>query len=101
MCELEVWCDCQVQRFEKAGFPREQAEDLTKYIAVILEESRQRIALRYVPKNVLEKVMLEQEAKSSAFSNQLQKAQDQQLWNVVKEAERLQAGLERMRLDVK
>lgn len=98
MCDVAAF---QTRKFEKIGFPREQSEDLTRYIADILEESRERIAARYVPKAALERVTMEQEAKTSAFSSELQKAQNLQLGNVVKESERLQSNLDRLRLDVK
>ncbi|GMH35747.1 hypothetical protein BSKO_03615 [Bryopsis sp. KO-2023] len=90
-----------MRKFEKVGFSREQSENLTRHIADILEESRNRIASRYVPKASLDKAVLEQEAKINSFSSELQKAQDLQLGNVVKETERLHGSLERMRLDVK
>eukprot|EP00210_Caulerpa_lentillifera_P002571 g2466.t1 len=90
-----------MKNLEKIGFPREQAEHLTNQMTDLVENTREKMSLKFVLNESLEKALMEQEARILAFKSELQKAQDMHLSAVTKDTERLQGSLERMRTDVK
>lgn len=90
-----------MKNLEKIGFPREQAEHLTNQMTELVENTREKMSLKFVLTESLDKALMEQEARILAFKSELQKAQDMHLSAVTKDTERLQGSLEKMRTDVK
>lgn len=91
----------QVRKFEQAGLERKPAEYLAEHITELILLTKHRMEEQFVGKLMLEKVALEQEMRTSAFKNELTKAQDLQASTLTKETERQTNYLAQMRTETR
>lgn len=80
---------------------RAQAEALTEHITEMLCDNRDRLAECYVSKVLLEKTILEQEAKIAGFRSEVLKGQELQTAAFTRDTERLQSNLEKVRSEIR
>lgn len=90
-----------MKQLESVGMSREQAEGLTTYITDLLCSNHDKVADCYVPKVMLEKSVLEQEAGSAGFRSEVLKSQELQAATFLRDTERLQSNLEKVRSEIR
>lgn len=90
-----------VRRFESAGVPRPEAEKLAQYVAAELCEHRERLAETFVTKSALDKALLSQDATIAAFRAEVSTSQQLHQAAFVRDADRLQAGLDSLKSEVR
>lgn len=90
-----------MKNFERQGLSRAQSEALTEHMTEILCRNKERLSEQFVAKSSLEKTILEQEAKIQYFKQDLQKSQDVHLATVLKDVERQQNVLDKIKAEVR
>eukprot|EP00798_Chlamydomonas_sp_ICE-L_P022860 gene22860-30033_t len=89
------------RRFEKIGLTRDMAEELTGHITEVIISNKEKLEDFFVNKYQLDKVLGDQEAKITSFRTELQKSADMNNSSMLKDLDRQQAYLEKMRAEVK
>lgn len=90
-----------MKELELIGLSRKQAEQLTRQVTDLLVLNKLRTDEQYVSKTSLEKVILEQEANIVGFKTEISKSQDMFSANILKDLERQQSFLDKMRAEVR
>ncbi|KAG2490117.1 hypothetical protein HYH03_011423 [Edaphochlamys debaryana] len=87
--------------FEKTGLPRDTAEQLARDISAVILLNKQKMDEAFVKQSMMEKIILEQEARIQGFKNELSKTQDMLQASVNKDLERQQSYLDKMKAEVR
>ena len=90
-----------MKRFEELGLSRSQAEALTRVVTDVLRQNIDALANTYVSNTALEMSELRAESSISGFRAEVMKIQELQEATSVRETERLQANLEKIKSEVR
>lgn len=90
-----------MRRFERLGMTRKQAEDLTQTLTEVLCTNREKLAECYVPKSALEKSLLEQDSRIAGLRSEVLRSQELQVATFLRDTERLQSNLEKIRSEIR
>jgi hypothetical protein len=90
-----------MRRFERLGMTRPQAEALTETMTELLCTNRDRLAESYVTIVTLEKAALEAEGKLAGLRAEVLKSQELQVATFMRDTERLQSNLEKIRSEIR
>ena len=90
-----------MKRFEELGLSRRQAEALTRVVTDVLRQNIDALANTYVSNTALEMSELRAESSISGFRAEVMKIQELQEATSVRETERLQANLEKIKSEVR
>lgn len=90
-----------MKRFEELGLSRNQAEALTRVVTDVLRQNIDTLANTYVSNTALQMSELRAESLISGFRAEVMKIQELQEAASIRETERLQANLEKIKSEVR
>lgn len=90
-----------MKRFEELGLSRNQAEALTRVVTDVLKQNIDALANTYVSNTALQMSELRAESSISGFRAEVMKIQELQEATSIRETERLQANLEKIKSEVR
>ncbi|XP_042467660.1 protein FMP32, mitochondrial-like [Zingiber officinale] len=85
-----------VKSLEVQGLPTKQAEAVTSAITEVLNDTLERVAQSYSPKEEVHKNQLIQDANLSKFKSFIESSQEHHFSSLQREAEKLQVAMEKM-----
>ncbi len=90
-----------MKRFEELGLARTQAEALTRVVTDVLRQNIDALANSYVSNTALQMSELRAESMISGFRAEVMKIQELQEATSIRETERLQANLEKIKSEIR
>jgi hypothetical protein len=90
-----------MKRYEGLGLSREQAEALTQVVTDVLLRNREMLANTYVSVAALEMAEMRAESSISGFRAEVMKIQELQEATSIRETERLQANLDKVKSEIR
>lgn len=90
-----------MKRFERLGVNREQAEALTHTLTEVMCSQRERLVEECASKAMLEKSEMQSQASVAGFRAEVMKSQELQAATFMRDTERLQANLEKVRSEIR
>jgi hypothetical protein len=90
-----------MKRFEELGLSREQAEALTRVVTSVLRQNIDKLAASYVSNSALQMSELRAESLISGFRAEVMKIQELQEATSIRETERLQSNLDKVKSEIR
>lgn len=89
------------RQFQASGLTRAQAEALTEHMTTVLCENRERMTDLYATRAGMEKAVLQHEARIAGFRAEMVKSQELHVASFIRDTERLQANLDKIRAEIR